>query len=148
MLVVLTIEWAIYTWLNIKVVYQWVGLINYDSKNSYGLFVQISQKSLNTLVNKFLFLNRLYGLMFVTLELVRGKYLLSKSSDSERMTESNQDLMCSAEQFLVKFLALCFWSNHVIIAIIRYCFVVYPIETHNSYPRKEDKNDLFIKIFR
>ena len=62
--------------------------------------------------------------------------------------DKDQELICSAQQFCVKFLVFCFWSNHFIIAIIRYCFVAYPIETHNRYPRKEDKNDLFIKVFR
>ena len=105
----------------------------------------MSQGNLNTLVNKFMCLNRVYGILFVATELVRSSHLHSALPDSGTV-----DLvwMCSAQQFCVKFMSLCFWSNHIIIAIIRYFFVIFPIETHNRYPSREDKNNLFFKLVR
>ena len=107
--------------------------------------LQVSQGSLNTLVNKFMGLNRIYGLLFVAIELVRSSHLLSLWSEDQ--TEDKLWL-CTVQQFSVKFVSLCFWSNHIIIALIRYFFVIYPIETHNRYPSREHKDNLFWKLVR
>ena len=91
-------------------------------------------------------LNRIYGILFVTMEVVRCSFLLFASPGQDFVNRNT--LTCSALQFFVKFMTLCFWSNHVIIAIIRYFFVVFPIEVHNKYPSREQKNALFSRLVR
>ena len=108
-------------------------------------FIKVSQGSLNTLVNKFMCLNRVYGILFVATELARSSHLLSVWSVG---LDADQALSCSAQQFCVKFMSLCFWTNQIIVALIRYFWVIYPIETHNRYPSREHKNDLFFKLVR
>ena len=90
-------------------------------------------------------LNRVYGIFFVATELARSSHLLSVWSVG---LDADQALTCSAQQFCVKFMSLCFWTNQLIIALIRYFWVIYPIETHNRYPSREQKNNLFLKLVR
>ena len=108
-------------------------------------FIKVSQGSLNTLVNKLMCLNRIYGILFVATELVRSSHLLSAWSV---VLDADQAWSCSAQQFCVKFMSLCFWTNQLIIALIRYFWVICPIETHNRYPSREHKNNLFFKLVR
>ena len=58
--------------------------------------------------------------------------------------EYNQNLTSS--QFL--FLSYSYWISQLIIAIIRYIFVMYPIEVHNRMPDNESKNKLFKRILK
>ena len=89
-------------------------------------------------------LNRIYGILYALMEIVRASHLLDFwSAESE-----DRLLLCTGMQFSIKFVTLCFWSNHIIIAMIRYIFVIFPIETHNRYPSKEDKNNLFNYLVR
>ena len=41
-----------------------------------------------------------------------------------------------------------YWNSQLIIAIIRYIFVMHPIEVHNRLPDNDSKNKLFKKIMR
>ena len=41
-----------------------------------------------------------------------------------------------------------YWNSQLIIAIIRYIFVMHPIEVHNRFPDYESKTVLFRKIMR
>ena len=79
-------------------------------------------------------LNRVYGILFVATELARSSHLLSVWSVG---LDADQALSCSAQQFC-----------EIIVALIRYFWVIYPIETHNRYPSREHKNDLFFKLVR
>jgi hypothetical protein len=89
-------------------------------------------------------LNRIYGMLYAVMEIGRVSHLLEFwSAESE-----DRLFLCTGLQFSIKFVTLCFWSNHIIIAMIRYIFVIFPIETHNKYPSKEDKNNLFNYLVR
>jgi hypothetical protein len=65
---------------------------------------------LKNLVNKLMGLNRLYGLLFVSLVML----------DSVFGDDLKEPAYCYAMDIVSTFLALSFWSNNVVIALIRF----------------------------
>ena len=58
------------------------------------------------------------------------------------------DLFCFLYNNFTKYTVYSYWISQLIIAIIRYIFVMYPIEVHNRMPDNESKNKLFKKILK
>ena len=92
------------------------------------------------------------------------------------LTIITRSVYCSGIDFSLTLLALCFWINQLIIALIRcsaanilllliimigtiflciinifyfrYALVKYPIKTHISFPTQKEKSRLFIQLMR
>ena len=41
-----------------------------------------------------------------------------------------------------------YWSSQLIISLIRYCFVMFPIRVHNYLPTNNYKNKLFFELLK
>ena len=41
-----------------------------------------------------------------------------------------------------------YWSSQLIISLIRYFFVMYPIQVYNCLPNNNYKNKIFFKLLR
>ena len=76
------------------------------------VFLQVSMGKLKSMVNKFLAVNRLHGLVIVpilTLDPVFGSLVAS----------SYKNFYCRSIEVLLFCLSLNFWANNIVIALIR-----------------------------
>ena len=77
----------------------------------------------DTIVNKFLILCRIYGIIYVFNIIIDYLFL------RDRIQKEDKIFYCSVFAFNADFFALSFWANQIIIAVIRYIMV----ETHSTY---------------
>jgi len=109
--------------------------------NVYLVSNWIKSGRLNTMVNKFTCLSRVYGILYV---IGSGSEKTLDNFSNEAMS----DLFCFLYNNFTKYTVYSYWISQLIIAIIRYIFVMYPIEVHNRMPDNESKNKLFKKILK
>ena len=125
---------------------------------------------LKSLVNKFLAVNRLHGLVIVpilTLDPVFGSMV----------PLDNKNFYCRSIEVILFYLSLNFWANNIVIALVRsanpyptfilvswpskfhpiisqmcfyrrYIFFKFPIEMHNQFPSQKEKATLFYQLLR
>jgi hypothetical protein len=75
--------------------------------------IQVKNGRFDTLVNKFMGLCRLYGIIFALVSTIDLGVLRDRTMEEENIW------YCSVLVFIRDFLSLCFWSNQIIMAIIR-----------------------------
>ena len=74
---------------------------------------QVTLGNVKSLVNKFMTVNRFYGLLFVSF------LNLDAVLVNDLVAEEMRGVYCNSLHFLLNMLALCFWVNQFIIALIR-----------------------------
>ena len=57
-------------------------------------------------------------------------------------------LVCKKKVLIVCFGRTCYWYLQLVMACVRYVFVMYPTHVHNLLPNYKYKNKLFIWIFK
>jgi hypothetical protein len=90
------IEIAIYLGVNLKLLHHW-----------------FTTGKLNTLVNKFMGLNRVYGIIFVFMTIFDRGVDVGPTDNSSKM------FYCYGIEISTKFLSIGFWTNNITVALIR-----------------------------
>ena len=95
---------------------------------------------LNTVVNKFMAVSRLYGIIFVVAMGIMSTWFTFFSLPPPPL--------CYGSYFLFRFISCSFWSIQLLIALVRYFYVMYPIYVHNYFPTNNYKEKLFILLLK
>ena len=101
--------------INVRMLKRWVSLVPIFSCE---ILLQVSMGKLKSLVNKFLAVNRLHGLVIVPILTLDPVFGCLVPSDSK-------NFYCRSIEVVLFYLSLNFWTNSFIIAVIR--FVEQPL---------------------
>ena len=92
------------------------------------------------MVNKFMAVSRLYGIIFVVAMVIMSTWFTFFSLPPTPL--------CYSFWFLFRFISCSFWSIQLLIALVRYFYVMHPIYVHNYFPTNNYKEKLFILLFK